>query len=122
MSAKPAEPILASIIYSQLYPENAADNYDSADAQRKRKRRRVVGTGCKTLDETLRGGLVYGAGGLCCVSGEQNAGVGEVSLLSFSFCGVSFFHVRLFVCGRKVIRGRAVFEEEVKNHMGPYAT
>lgn len=91
MSGKPAEPTLASTIYSaslstsQLYPEDATDDYESTDAQRKRKRRRVVGTGCKTLDETLRGGLVYGSGGLCCVSGEQNAGVGEVSFTLFLF-------------------------------------
>ena len=84
-TAAPAEPILASSIWSaQQLSEAASDVSDERPA----KRRRLL-TGCASVDDVLQDGLAYGDGGVCCMSAENGAGAREVGLLfsdlSFSF-------------------------------------
>lgn len=67
--ACPAEPILASTLYSVL-SDNLADG--------RHYKRRKIGTGCAAIDDALGGGLTYGDGGVCCMSGEAGTGMQEV--------------------------------------------
>lgn len=61
--AEPVPPILASTLF------------DAAQSERQRARAGKVGTGCKIIDqEVLDGGLRYGKGGVCCISGGRGLG------------------------------------------------
>ncbi|GAB7353049.1 hypothetical protein MBLNU459_g3602t1 [Dothideomycetes sp. NU459] len=68
--ARPAEPMLASTLYSIFEKELGGGQ--------PRKPRRV-GTGCPAIDDFLEGGLNYGDGGVCCISGEAVAGTQAIS-------------------------------------------
>jgi len=91
MSELPAQPILASTLYTQT-PFQARSYRGSVhtvpNLQRQRGRSQDIpqiheklrlGTGCEAIDEgALRGGLMYGEGGVVTVA-AGGEGVGEVS-------------------------------------------
>ncbi len=68
---QPAQPVLASTIY-----ENCSSvSFESNDERR-------IGSGCRAVDDALRGGLSYGMGGLSCISGESDSAKKAVSWTS----------------------------------------
>jgi len=76
-TAPPAHPILASTLYD-IHIASSIEGTGRSDAEAPRKRRRLQ-TGFRALDrEVLNGGLVYGEGGLVCLSvGAEEKGGGR---------------------------------------------
>ncbi|KAJ9620634.1 hypothetical protein H2203_007842 [Taxawa tesnikishii (nom. ined.)] len=70
--ASAAEPILASTLYDAV-----ATQLPDTEGAPSPKRRRLL-TGCAPVDHVLGDGLVYGDGGICCISGETGRGAQEI--------------------------------------------
>lgn len=75
--AHPAQAILASTLFDGLAQDSKPlpdVRSDLGEPLRSARRRKRVGTGCVAVDDVLGGGLAYGEGGVCCISGEQGGG------------------------------------------------
>lgn len=73
----PADPILASSLIDDDDLDDLIDRvYNSAIKDRKEKKEHLIGTGVKSVDEALFGGLESGR--VVEISGEAGAGVREV--------------------------------------------
>ena len=69
-----AEPVLASVLWSVFNVTNGEERNAGTDGW---KRRRVI-TGCRSVDEPLKDGLVYGEGGICYINSDPADGGKEV--------------------------------------------
>ena len=65
-----AEPVLASVLWSVFNVTNGEERNAGTDGW---KRRRVI-TGCRSVDEPLKDGLVYGEGGICYINSDPADG------------------------------------------------
>lgn len=68
-----AAPILASTIYAAHF--DATGTEDGRPVKRRR-----LNTGCSAADDALGDGLVYGDGGVCCISSAEEDGGAEVRI------------------------------------------
>ncbi|KAG8628213.1 hypothetical protein KVT40_004086 [Elsinoe batatas] len=75
MSARPADPVLASALWQSYKEKHKVDLHALAGGSDGSP---GLLTGCKSLDDILQPGLPYGEGGVCCISSEPEAGAREL--------------------------------------------
>lgn len=76
-SARPAEPILASQLISDEELDDLLETVCNSGLGDKTSEKERLGTGVKSLDDTLGGG--FESGRIIAISGEAGAGANEVS-------------------------------------------